>query len=165
MSLLFLLSVLAFFAVGGLGGYRYYQLQKHRDHPLSEAEKSAKHLSEFIRRQAEENKRKAGLISLGSFTIELRAPQGRKKRPYGVFDMAEIELVLDCDSKETRDYIEEHQPQVRNQVTNYFTAIERAELMTQEGKKRVKKSLMERLNLWLPKGKVEDVYITKLLLT
>ena len=54
--------------------------------------------------------------------------------------------------------------QVRNQITNVLLPLERDQLLSREGKKKLKKALIERLNVWLPKGKVDDVFFSKLLL-
>lgn len=158
MSLLFFLSLAGVCVVMVLG-FQYYQ-QLHRKNV---ADQSAQQLGEFLRKQAEEAKHKASQVAIGSFYIEIKKhPDAPARTPPGVSHLAEIELVLDCDEKGTRDYIEAHQPQVRNELTNVFLATDREELMSRDGKKRLKKAVMDRMNQWLPKGTVKDVYITKL---
>jgi flagellar basal body-associated protein FliL len=161
MALLFFASLAGMLVVFGIGVKSY--VQGHVD--LHASQKDAAHLSEFFERRAEEAKRKFVLQNLGEYTLELKAPGGEARKVPGVLNMAEIELVAECDTHETCNYIEEHIPSVRDQVTNVFVAIGRDELISREGKRRLKKNLVDRLNVWLPKGRVENIYFNKLIVS
>lgn len=161
MAALFLLSSVGLIAVLTVGVQRILHKTRKSPADLAASQSTGKHLGDFIQKTADEARLKAGQISLGIFTIELKpSPDQKKTRSY-VFNLAELEIHLSCDSKETRDYIEENLPKARNQITNYFTAVDRSALMTREGKRRIKDELTQKLNLWLPRGKIEEIYFTK----
>lgn len=162
MSALFLASLIGLFLVSGVGIHRYREMQRIRG--SAKEEETARNLGEFLKKQAEEARQKASLLDLGVFSIELRASKGQKPIP-GVVNMAEVEITLECDSKQTRELVERNQAKVKSAVTNALTAVERAELMSRDGKKRIKKSIIDRINESLPSGKIEEVYFTKLLLS
>lgn len=129
------------------------------------AEASAsKNLGEFFRKQHDEAMIKAVMANLGSFTLELKAVPGMKVGP-GANNIAEIEIEAECESKETRLFIEANLPQVKNELTNVFTALDRAELLSRDGKRKLKKQIRDRLNKWLPSGKVVELYISKLIVS
>ena len=163
MSLIFALSTLGLLTVTGYGIHYGWTLRE-KSLELSESQKAAQHLSEFLRKQAEEAKLKASLLPLGTFTIELKALPSQKPIP-GVMNLAEIDLTVESDSKLTRDWIESHLPQVRNQISNVLTASDRNELMSRDGKKRLRRALLEQINSILPRGRAQDIYITKLVMT
>jgi flagellar basal body-associated protein FliL len=125
-----------------------------------------KNLGDFLAKQAEEAKLKFTSQSLGTFSIELKTADGvQGKRSQGVMNLAEIEIVVTCDEKETCDFLEDNMPQVRNQLTDVFTAMERDDLLSKEGKRRLKGRVLQKLNLWLPKGKIENLYFDKLVVS
>lgn len=77
-------------------------------------------------------------------------------------NIAELELVVECDSPDTHTYIEENLVQARNQLTDIFLSMERDDLLSREGKRKLKKRLIERLNGWMPRGKIQNVFFAKL---
>ena len=119
-------------------------------------------LSGFLKKQADLMHRKRVMLPLGSFTLELRQPAGGTPAN---LNLADVEIVVECDTKETRTYLEDNLAQARNQVTNVFVAIDRGELLSADGKARLKKSLLDSLNASLPKGRIENLYISKLVLS
>lgn len=167
MAWVFLCSLVALI-VTGVSTIKYFSRLKERSDELSAAERAKHNLTEFLRKQAEEAKFRVGLVEIGSYTIELKtAPD--QKRMAGLLNIAEIELTLSCDSKDTRDFVLAHMTQVRNQVTNFLTAMDRHELLTKEGKAKFKRGLIDALNAWLPRsgsqGQVHEVFITRLIMT
>lgn len=163
MSLVFLICLAGSVAVLVVGARRYQVFRQAREARLSGAEETSKHLGEFFRKQAEDARQRASMLALGTFVIEFK-PIPDRKLPPGVMNMAQIDLVLECDSKETRDLLEAQMPKLRNQITSVLVALDRDEVMTKDGKKRLKKSLIDRINLWLPQGKANDVFITRFLI-
>jgi len=161
MSLLFICSLLGAILVTWVGLYRYWESKKVVI--LAETQRKAKHFEDMIRREAEETKRRGSLITLGNFTVELMEV-AKQQLGVGEVNMAEIEIVLLCDGQETRDFIEQSGAQVRNQMTNILVPINREELLSREGKKRLKTLMVRKLNEWLPHGKIEDVYFAKVVL-
>jgi len=159
MSFLFIASCIGILALLYSGWNRYMQY-------LSEKAMSGKggtgieHIGEFFGKQAEETRRRNTTMNLGEFLIELkRDDKTRKVR--GTVNLAHVEFVIECDTRETCVFLTENLAQARNQVTNVLTALDRDDLMTIDGKKRLKKALAERINAWMNKGKIVNIYVTK----
>lgn len=102
-------------------------------------------------------------FSLGRFTLELLPPSSPpSKNPPGVLYHAEVEITLACQHPEDFLFLKEHQTELSNQVTSVLTPISQEELLSQEGKKKLKHRLMKRLNNWIQKPVVQDVLFTQL---
>ena len=162
MTLLFFLSLAGFLSVSTYGIKRYWAMKRAR--VMAEVHLRARHLKELVERETDEARRLASTLSLGSFTLELNELV-HQKNTVGQVNMAEVEVVILCDSAETREYIDQNMIQVRNQMTNVFTMIERDELLSRDGKRRIKTILIRKLNEFLPHGKIEDVYFSKLIVS
>ncbi|MBL7715290.1 MAG: flagellar basal body-associated FliL family protein [Bdellovibrionales bacterium] len=126
-----------------------------------EGKAGSEEVGDFLDRQAEFARRKASTIDLGEFTFDVKHRPDEPK-PKGVFGMAVVTLMAECDAKETCQILEEQIPIVRNHVLNALSNIEREELLSRDGKKKVRKAVMDRINTWLPRGRVDQVYVTKL---
>ena len=102
------------------------------------------------------------MLTVGSFTLELKPRQTSFKKGVGS-DLADVTLVFECDSQNTKDYLEQRLPQLKGQLTNLFIALDRDELITREGKLRLKAKIIDRVNVWLPqKLKITNVYFSRL---
>ena len=162
MATLFLVSS-AMAILTGLGGIMYLvnpdpTLPKQ----LTAVQKDAKQIGDFMQKQANIAKQGSTNLALGTFTIELNPVPGMRPAP-GVLNLAEVEIFLQLDAKETRNYMLDHQIKLRNQITKSMQAVDREELLTLQGKKRFKAKIQKNLNEWLPEGKVEEVFFSKLL--
>ncbi len=165
MSILFFVSLFGMLIV--LGSTFTLLSSVHRGAKKSstgaQQDQGAEHLSQFIEKQAEEAKEKVDTLEIGNFTVELKRLPNQRDVP-GVMNMAEVDIVVECDNKNTRYYLEDNLVQAKNQITGVFTAIDRDELLTRQGKRQLKKRLLDRLNTWLPKGKVENLFFSKLII-
>lgn len=129
------------------------------------AEIEAARVAEELRLQKEEAQRqKEALFNMGTFTIELKYAPGQEKHP-GLMNVAEIEIVAECDTGETCSYIEEHLMRARDEMTNVFVPIDRQELLSKNGKRELKQNLIDAINRWLPSGTVRNVHFMKLVVT
>ncbi len=106
---------------------------------------------------------KKRLAELGSFQIELKSgdPEAAATQ---VSNLAVLEIVLLCDTPETAGHMKHELPKVRNILLNIFLAIERDELMSNLGKKKLKLNMAKKLNTLLHSGHVEDIFFSKLVL-
>jgi len=161
MSLFFLFSLTGIIVISVFTWSKFQDYRRSRV-SLSDGAVGVEHLGEFLNKQAEEAKRRHSTLNLGEFLIELKRDSGDKKVP-GVVGMAQVEIVIECDNKETCSYIGGHHVQARNQLTNVFTAIDREELLSHEGKKRIKKTIVEKLNVWLQTGKIVNIYFANVM--
>jgi len=175
MALLFVVSAIGIFMVSGLSIYRVISvIRKHQEEQKSRD--AAQSMSEFFARQADESQRKTHVVILGEFSFEVkdspvyRDPEvteeefRRAQGAVGVMQMAEAEIILECVTDETCRFIEKALPAARNQVTNVLIEIEREDLMTREGKRRVRKQIVDRINAWLGSARVTNAYFSKLVL-
>ncbi len=145
---------------------RRWVAPKYADVPSSghtESDTSGQ-MSEFLERQHQEEKWKSTTLGLGDFVIDLKRKGDEVKAP-GVNNVASLELFIECDTRETCEYIEGSSVQTRSQVTNALIQIDREELLSKDGKRKIKKAIIDRLNTWLPKGRIENLYITKLVIS
>lgn len=126
-----------------------------------EGMQNTEEVGDFLDRQAEFARRKASTIDLGEFTFDVKH-RADEPKPKGVFGLAVITLMAECDAKETCQILESQIPIVRNHVLNALSNIEREELLSRDGKKKVRKAVMDRLNTWLPRGRVDQIYVTKM---
>ena len=128
------------------------------------SDEQAKNLGEFFAKQSNINAARLATVAMGSFVVELKELPDQKKIP-GYMNMAELEIILECDTRVTAIFIQDHLLQARDQITNIFVATDREQFLSSEGKKRLRRAMVEKLNAWLPKGKVRELYFNKLLIS
>lgn len=108
--------------------------------------------------------RRPNEITMGRFQIELNHVSDAYYAP-GVVDLAEVEIVILCDTEQTKEFIHEHMVQARDQLTQVFTQMDRSELMSPNGKKKINAAIMHKLNHWLKSGEVQEVYLSSIVVT
>jgi flagellar basal body-associated protein FliL len=159
-AVLFLLSL-----AGALGTiifaiYHYYGSTRRKIRTISPQSQ----LTILMKKERTQLQRRAILYPLGTFVIEVKN-QSHDKPVSGVINLAELDVMLECDTAETWDYLEAHADQAKNQLTNVFTPIERDMLLSMPGKKALKGLIIKRLNDWLPSGRIKQVYFSRLLVS
>jgi flagellar basal body-associated protein FliL len=162
-AMLFVFSLLGIIAVLGFSVRYVWMQRKGLEEQMAQTGEAGKNFGDFIKKQSDEAKQKYSLLSLGTYTINLKPIEGSKPGP-GVMNIAEVEIQIQCDSKETCGLVDDRKTKVRDEVTNLFTAMEREELLSREGKRRLKKKILDQLNSDAPKGKIEDLFFTKLII-
>lgn len=158
MSIFFFLSILG---IGGVAGIFlddvWDQAKEHRHHEIVQQETVDTRKKLHDQRELEKNRQ----LSLGNFTIELK-PQSAQQGTHPKLFLATIEFVAQCDSLQTRLYLESHLLQVRGTLSGYLTSMDRGDLLSSEGKIRLRRFLLEKLNHWLSEGQIEELHITQL---
>jgi flagellar basal body-associated protein FliL len=162
-AVLFILSLVGIAFVLIFAGNYFWQSRKLMRDELTNTGDAGKNLGDFIKKRSDEAKSKFTTQSLGTFNIELK-PFDSEHKPKGVMNMAEVEIQVQCDTKETCEFLDGQSAKVKDEVSQVFTATERDELLSKEGKKRIRKKITDRLNLFLTEGKVEDVFFSKLII-
>jgi flagellar basal body-associated protein FliL len=99
------------------------------------------------------------MFRAGSFEIQMKE-HGRPR--VGSVSVAELEVVVQCSTEATCHYLEANTVGLKDQVAAIFLPIEREELMSVEGKERLKLEITNKVNRWLPSGKIEKVYFSRL---
>jgi len=69
-------------------------------------------------------------------------------------------ITLELDNKAVADEIEERKPQVRDAILLLMSSKTFAELRDLQGKMQLRADLLERINGFLMKGKVKNIYFT-----
>ncbi|OFZ55960.1 MAG: hypothetical protein A2428_11950 [Bdellovibrionales bacterium RIFOXYC1_FULL_54_43] len=164
MAILFFVGVLGVVIVLSIVYERYIRYQDLRKYQSTAAEQTSRNLGEFIQKQAEHAKHKFSTLTLGKFTVDI-APIDSPRPVRGVNSVAEVEIVIECDSKETRYFIEDNLARAQDQITNVFASLTRDDLLSRDGKKKLKARLIEKLNGWLPSGKVQDLFFNDLVIS
>jgi len=100
-------------------------------------------------------------LELGKFTVELDHPNADEFK--GAIDLAEVEVSVITDTRETQEYLRTHLVETRDQVTRVLTAIPRRELMSREGKRKINIKILRKLNHWLRRDAITEAYISNLL--
>lgn len=160
MSILFWFSVAALVAVTWAGMTRSARLR--RAVSVARLEKLAERHAKDEQEESARVARQESLLNVGVFSVELR-PTSPVTGTSRVFNMAEIEVVLECDTPETKAYLEGHNEQLRDQLTSALVAIDKDSLTTREGKKHLKAVIIKRVNGWLKHGKVKEVFFARLI--
>ena len=164
MSFIFVLCVLGTFFTFGV--WVNYLLGQRQERQAAQAlvKKVAKEAAAEEAAETADLKKIPNMLSLGQFSIELTEKPGIK-RAHGMMNLAAIELFVSCDTKDTCEYIEAHKVQIQNQITSFFTPIEREDFLSIAGKRSIRKALVEHLNRWLPEGKLKDVYFVQVIIS
>lgn len=129
---------------------------------------SGAQMAAFVEKQSEEARIKQSMLSLGTFTVQMIPPEGKKIR--GVQNMGELDLVVECDQKNTRDYLEGRAPQIKDVLSAALRPQDRELILTVEGKEALKRSIMQGLNdaleQWLPgqNARVVRVFIQRMVI-
>jgi hypothetical protein len=167
MTWIFLGSLLGAMVLLGAAAHRFYQGVAERRKVEAERD-AAKTMTEFLTRQAEERRRRVFSSNLGEFSFELSQGGGRDgeaaTQALGVTGLAEAEIIVECDTAETCEYIDKSLPVIRDQVTAALTEVDREELIHREGKRRIRKAIVDRINQVLPRGRVMNAFFGRLVI-
>lgn len=166
VSVFFFLSLIGVVTLGVLMIQRNSRLERERlvyeAAAAQDAEARGAEAALLGGAESADSRHAASMLNLGLFTIALK-PVGERPKTGSFVNMAEVELFAECDSKETHDFLEENLAQARNQLNGVFLSVDREELLTREGKRKLKKRILELLNGWLPNGKIRGIYFSKLI--
>lgn len=157
MGYLFLTSIfgiVSLFLV--LGVYRY-----KKAHPNDEAAQQGENISKFLQKQAEDTKNKFLTANLGSFSVPLKKDENAVGGDRSTH-MAEFEVAVECDSVETCNLVMEKSTEARDRLIHVIESYDREEILSQDGKARIRSGLKEKLNDWLGDGKITNLYFPRL---
>ncbi len=159
-------SLILLAVVARHGWHSYAEYRHLQKYGMNEADLSAKVRAENEAEREKQARLHTVLVSIGAFNIELAPLKGGQRLAPGVMNMAEIEITLECETRNACEMIQARMVETRNQITNALTPLERDELLSKDGKGRIKRRVIDRVNAWLTtEGKVRDLYFSRLLLT
>ena len=123
--------------------------------------------SEAFAHMADRQKRSADArqtnLRLGSFGVALNDVPGSKRLP-GVVNMAELEVVVQCDEKSTCEFLEENMVRAKDVIAQILIPMDREDLLSMDGKDRLKGTISDNLNHWLKHGKVKKVFFSRVVI-
>ncbi len=163
MAWLFALSLIGVVFTTSWMTFRFIQNNKDKIAAMTAHGEETKHLGDFIKKQADEARHRSATLIVGTFVVTLKEIPG-KKLPPGGMNLGEVEIIIECDSRDTRNFMESQLQKVKNQITSVFTNVDREAILTREGKRLLRRQIIENLNNWLPSGKVEELYFTKFII-
>ena len=160
MSFLFYLSAIGTVIVLGYFLTHFYGIWS--DQAGERVNEQQENLSRLVERQREAAHSRFSMLDLGKFIIELKPDKGSRAR---AMNIGELEITIECDGKTTCDRVNAELTRARDMVSTMLLATDRQELLSPEGKRRLKRDILERLNTWLyGVGQVKEVYFTRMLL-
>lgn len=160
-SFLFLAFLVATLFTIGVGLRFVAQQQAMRKSEAAKNDPELQKARDLQAKKAQDEARKKNTFVLGNFNTSLKTPmvQGRAggNQP---LNSVELEIVIECDALSTRHYIEENIIPAQHQAASALNELTEADLMTAEGKRKLRRTIMYKLNTWLPKGRVDDIFFS-----
>ncbi len=172
MAILLVVGLLGSLGVIGVGTARYIRFarvaaEKARRH--AQGADDCKELKCTFNKLEDLAKQKAALaeirdatVALGDFEVTLVGLGNGQKEV-----KLELDVAVEFDSAETGRWVAANKSPVRSEVLGAaatLTGFTREDLLTPEGKARVRERIRDRLDQWLPSGKVKGIYFSRFLL-
>jgi flagellar basal body-associated protein FliL len=110
---------------------------------------------ERLARLAEIERSRVEPYTLGYFEIELNP-----RKEDGTLEIAEFELVAQCLQREACDFLERNPDIIRSEIGAVLVPMPRDEVLSRDGKEKIKKTILQRLNALIPLSQLEGVYFT-----
>ena len=128
-------------------------------------------LNKFFAKTQQEAQSFYTTLEIGKFTLQLKSePKLKAKAAAGVLHLGEVEITVECETKAVCQLIEDNILKARDSISESLVVVDQQELMTKEGKTRLKDMIVQALNRWLrtmtesDKKGVRTVYFTKLVI-
>jgi hypothetical protein len=141
---------------------RYQHVRTLQAIERKKLEEEEKHQAEIEKNRLADLKVNEGTLSLGRFVIAIK-PSGRgsSERP-----TADFELIVRCNEKEVKEYVEARSVQVHNELVSALVGMSREDFLAVDGKRRTHKKILSTLNQWLAHeysgARVEEVWFSDL---
>lgn len=143
-KLLFIIIGVLLVAIGGGGFFAYTKLLAPKP-AVSEEDANAETKKEPVEVEGE-------MFELEPFVVNLSDPKAKR--------FLKIKVTMELDSPEAKVKAEKLVPKMRDMVIMMLTSLSFEEVMTPEGKIRIRDELLERFNLILRPERVRNIYFT-----
>ncbi len=163
MAILFFLSLIGTGATL-VASVQWMLSRFHPSHSQMEAERLKAEAALILKQKVDEDKKVGFQLNIGKYLVELQTEVDPKSPNYGVVDMAEIEIVVECEEDETCAYLKSNNERMRDQVTKILVSLTKEELLSLEGKTRLKEVIKRNLMSWVGHGKIRKVFFIKVLM-
>lgn len=151
-TLFIILLVLNMLVIGGLGAMIYMDKQKQA------AKEGA--LDKIVegeqQTQAEESKSQefiGKLVPLETFVLNLSGVRGRK--------IVKISMELEVSNEEVQLEIDKLKPKIRDMIILIISGKSYSQVSEQEGKEGLREEIKDKVNLFLTKGHIKNVFFTE----
>ena len=126
-------------------------------------EQQAEIMKEILEKEKSSKEQHVTIYRVGSFGMQLKDVEG--SRPLrGVVGMAELEIHVQCDRPETCLYLDEHSTDLKDIIAPMLNPMDREILMSVDGKEKLKIALQDKVNRWLPRGHIDKIFFSRLLI-
>jgi flagellar FliL protein len=143
-TLLFIIIAVVLVLAGG-GGYFAYTKFMTKTPAIGEVE------AEKAKKAAENAV--GEMVGLEPFVVNLADPQGKR--------YLKLKVTIELESAEMLDQVEKANPKLRDMVIMMLTSLTFEEVMTPEGKIRIRDELLERFNHVLRPNRIKNIYFTE----
>ncbi len=141
-GMLFAIIGVVLLAAGGGGFFAYTKFLKPKPEPVDE----------LALKKAQENAI-GTMYDLAPFVVNLSDPKGKR--------YLKVKVTLELESDNVVEKADKLKPKIRDMVIMLLTSLTFEEVMTPEGKIRVRDELLERFNLILRPDRVKNIYFTE----
>jgi len=80
-------------------------------------------------------------------------------------NLAEIELMAQCDVAETCEEVAKHLTEIQSLISNVLIGVDYDTLLSQPGKGKLRDQIIERIERALGKGHIRNILFTKLVVS
>jgi flagellar protein FliL len=141
-KILFLILGLALLLLGGGGYFAYTKFLV----PPPHSEKATEH-------PEEKGESVGAIIDLDPFVVNLSDPKGNR--------YLKMKIGLEVESPEVSERVKKVTPKLRDTVIMMLTSLSFEEVMTPEGKLRIRDELLERFNRITKPDKIKNIYFSE----
>ena len=151
-SLLFIILGVILLAIGG-GGFFAYQKLLVKKHAATE-NVAAPGASDPTQHGGAPSNSPGVIYPMQPFIVNLADPQGKR--------YLKIKIELEIDSKEVADRLTKVDARLRDTVIMLLSSLTFEDIMTPEGKIRIRDELMDRFNQTIRPERINGIYFTEL---
>lgn len=141
-GMLFIIIGVLVVVMGGGGFFAYKKFMAPKPAAVSEEEQAKK---EPVEKEGE-------MFALEPFLVNLSDPKGKR--------YLKVTVALELSSPTAKEKAEKMVPKMRDMVIMVLTSLSFEEVMTPEGKIRVREELFERFNLIMRPERVKEIFFT-----
>lgn len=141
-SMFAIIGLVVVLVIGGGGFFAYKKFLGHKPEPSVE---------EQVKKEPPEAE--GEIYELEPFVVNLSDPKGKR--------YLKVKVTLELAPPATKEKVDKAIPKMRDMVIMMLTSLTFEEVMTPEGKLRVRDELLERFNLILRPERVKELYFTE----
>ncbi len=150
--LLIILVLVNLIAVVGVGVIVYMGQQKKQEkaNPIGDPENTE--IKEVVKSESDKN----SIVSLDTFLLNLSSDRGLK--------LVKVNMELEVSGEGILDEIKKQKPKVRDMIITIVSSKDYKDIADKAGKDNLRNEIKDQINLFLTKGKIENIYFTEFLL-